>query len=72
MHDPVADGADLAAGQLGAIGKGDELSPGEQVCGAARTISSQAQLAVKLRQGLLAKPTALVWRRQSSMRAGWR
>ena len=63
-HDPVAD--------IGAIGKGDELSPGEQVCGAARTISSQAPLAVKLRQGLLAKPTALVWRMRSSMRAGWR
>ncbi len=33
VQDPVAEGVDLAAGQLWAVGEGDEFGPGDQVGG---------------------------------------
>ena len=33
VQDPVAEGGDLGAGQLGGVGEGDEFGPGDQVSG---------------------------------------
>ena len=33
MQHPVAEGVDLAAGQLGGVGEPDQLGPGDQVSG---------------------------------------
>lgn len=46
VQDPVAEGGDFAARQLGAVGEADEFGPGDQIV-AAMMISSQAALALK-------------------------